>query len=167
MSAPRDRVVWVNTKPAVPCFSPRTHTHPGTTRNTTHSHSFALQLITLPPTAEITPGQPVNITAGDSAALDASGSSCPGTPGNCTFTWLLECDDTEPVPATGDTFTVTTGAGAGRTVNTARSTGVRCVAGLTVTDGYGLSDTTNTIIQVCGRPCAADRQHVQLSRPPS
>lgn len=83
--------------------------------------------------------------------LDASGSSCPATPSNCTLQWSLYCIGRENlVQAAGATFTITTGAAVGRTVNTARSTGVTCVATVSAIDGNRLTNTTAVSIRVRG-----------------
>lgn len=108
------------------------------------------QSITLLPTAAIVQAGPViNVTAGGSLALNASSSSCPGTPGNCTRTWNLSCGGRTPVLAgIGNALLLTTGAAANRTVNTTRGIRISCVATLTVTDGYGLTATANASVQV-------------------
>lgn len=102
------------------------------------------------PIAVVTPAaQALNMTAGGSLTLNASGSACPSTPASCAVAWAVTCPEGRAnATADGPVYSVTAGTSPSDTINVTRSSGVTCEVTVTVTDGNGIAESSSWNITV-------------------
>ena len=92
-------------------------------------------------------GAPLNATAGDTVALDSTGTVC--TTATCTYEWTVDCGGSYPVVnRAGATASAQTGFTAAAAINMAGSMGLNCSVELAVTDEFNVTGTATTFLQV-------------------